>query len=355
MNKIFRLFSMTLAGFITVFSVMTSTVQAQTLEMESLGAIGTTVVESIREGYEGSVVARMVGRSGARTPSGSKGIAFEILLQDKMNVKSTFSAVSTQLSESSIDQLADLVTVDKGGNVVEYIQCKNSTSDSGIDLIINQIKSGKYEDATIVATKESAELLTQAAEKEGLAAEIVDSQISEQTTIRIANKALANLTLEEVAATSNKAGLFAAAIGTSVSILESVLDEDSLEETIGEASIEAGKSYLSAATASATGELVSCGLAAAGSPTAASVVVPLIVVLGVGYGAYKGLDKLADFSGAEQKATECVEMIRDKSIEVAEVVSDKIENMHIKESIESVDVKGKFATAKNTVTEMISH
>ena len=354
MKRVSRLLCITIAGFMTVFSITTSKVQAQTVDIDALGAIGMDVVNSIREGYEGSVVARMVGRAGAKAPTGSKGIAFEVILKDKMNAISTFTdKCTTQLSASSTDQLADLITVDKAGQVVEYIQCKNSTSDGGVRAIINQIKSGQYDEATLIATKESAEALTEAATQAGLQVEIVDSNISENVTIRIANKFLQQLTAEEVAKLANRSGGIAAAIGASISVLESVISGDSIEETIGEASIEAGKSYLSGATACAAGELATAGLVAVEAGTAVSAIAPVIVVLGVGAVVYAGADTIAEKTGLEERMTYGINAVEDWTMKTANNIKEEVENLHIKETVEEMDIDGRFATAKATVSEKI--
>ena len=55
-------------------------------------SVGTAIQTGL-ESYDISVIQRMVGRAGAYTTTGSKGIAFEINLMDQMNLKSMFIAI----------------------------------------------------------------------------------------------------------------------------------------------------------------------------------------------------------------------------------------------------------------------
>ncbi len=97
-----------------------------------------------RLGCEASVMKRMHGRSGAYTPSGSKGIAHEIMANDWANLNNLLKPDTvTWLTKSSNAPQVDAVTM-KGGKVLERIQYKDTTSPSGVQKTVKQVASGKY-------------------------------------------------------------------------------------------------------------------------------------------------------------------------------------------------------------------
>lgn len=97
-------------AFLISITMATTPTYAASITSADIGTYVATTAEAIREGYEGTVIARMIGRSGAKAPRGAKGISFEVLYSDKLNLKNIGKNCVTKLSDSSIDQLADLVT-----------------------------------------------------------------------------------------------------------------------------------------------------------------------------------------------------------------------------------------------------
>lgn len=101
--------------------------------------------------------------------NGAKGISFEIIYSDIKNVfHNVKDGLKTKLSASSIDDLADLVTTNKSGEVVQHIQCKDGTSPAQIGKAIKQVSSGKYSSAELVGTKEFTAIYNEKAAAQGI-------------------------------------------------------------------------------------------------------------------------------------------------------------------------------------------
>ena len=144
--------------------------------------------EIAREGYEASVVHRMAGRAGAEPPKGSPGIALEIMATDKRNMKDLLKPDTvTKLTKSSTATQVDAVTT-KSGKVIERIQYKDTVSPSGVRKTVNQVKSGKYQQAQLWGTKEAAKQYNDMAKVEGISKRMHSTGISHNSTQRVGDK-----------------------------------------------------------------------------------------------------------------------------------------------------------------------
>ena len=141
------------------------------------------------EGYDYSVASRMAGRSGAYSPTGGKGIAFEVMYSDKKNLENLLKPGHpvTKFTKSPVAEGIDLVVM-KGNKVDEFIQCKDIVSDAGMNKLLNQVGSGKYRNAQLAGPSETAKMFNQKAASKGISKRMIDSGISSDDTARIANK-----------------------------------------------------------------------------------------------------------------------------------------------------------------------
>jgi len=263
----------------------------------TIGATGAVAALGVENAYEASVVARMRGRAGAATVNGAKGISFEIIYSD---IKNAFynvkGGLKTKLSASSIDDLADLVTTNKSGEVVQLIQCKDGISPAQIDKAIRQVSSGKYSSAELVGTREFASLYNQKAASDGISQTATNSGISTKTTTKVANKALgiAPSGSQLLSSTLKNSGI-AAAITGCISLAESIYRGDDVCVATGNLVEDASISAVSVAMATITSAelpalLTTIGTSATVANTAATVVAFVIPVAG-GYVLYILADK----------------------------------------------------------------
>ena len=255
----------------------------------------SVIAEAVMEGFESSVISQMAGRSGASTPSGAKGIAFEIMYKDTNNLKNFLCFFkpnkAIKLSNSSTDPIADLIVTDSKNSGVGLIQCKDGTSTSQIRKIFKQITSGKYGKAQVVGTKECAEAFNKYAEKNGISATMVNSGISTKKTIKIADKALGGSIkqLTRAAALSAVAG---GAFSGAIAAIDSVMAGDSAPDFVANTSVEAFKGMLATGGATTAGYLVTVGLATFSAPTAVSIVGSFAATIIAGEAILAGLDKI---------------------------------------------------------------
>lgn len=138
-----------------------------------------------RELYEGSVINRMQRRSGV-TPKGAKGIALEVMDIDRLNLKDTFNpGRHTQMTKNPHAPQLDAITIENNVNVRRY-QYKDTPASTS--KTIQQVKSGKYNQATLRGTKESAREFNAAAEKAGINKRMESTGISTKDAKRVADK-----------------------------------------------------------------------------------------------------------------------------------------------------------------------
>lgn len=280
-------------AFLTSISIATIPTYAASLSTADVGKCATTTIESLRVGYEGTVIARMIGRSGSRAPYGAKGISFEVLFSDKKNLMNIGKRCITKLSESSIDQLADLVTI-SDGTVVEYIQCKNVLSDTRVKEVVGQLISNNYPGASVVTTSESAAKITAELEKMGVEAVVVDSGINHAVTVRIAEKSLGKISPDTLNSLCKNSAGIAAGVATITSLYDSLNNNDSFGETFANVTTNTVSAATSMTFATAAGEIAGSALASASVSGITQIAIPMVIVVGVSLGIEYGLNKLFD-------------------------------------------------------------
>ena len=257
--------------------------------------------------YESSVIARAVQRAGNNPHL--KGHIHEILIQDSRNVRNLFNGARTELTKSTTASTVDLVTM-RGGKVIERIQVKDVTSQSGINKLVKQCADGKYRSAKLIGSEESTQLFNKAAEKAGISKRMTSSGVSSKTSTSLAQRAGAagSGTLgSAMAQAARSGGAAGAVIGAGVEAVRSVVDwsngdADGLE-VAGRVTKAAAKGGVSGAAAGAAATAAGAGAAAAvtalgvtgGAAVVATVGAPLLVAVGVGYVASEVFDGVCNF------------------------------------------------------------
>ena len=259
--------------------------------------------------YESSVIARAMQRAGNNPHL--KGHIHEVLIQDARNVRNLLSmnGASTQLTKSTTAGTVDLVTM-RGGKVIERIQVKDVTSNSGINKLVKQCADGKYRSAKLIGSDETAQMFNKAAEKAGISKRMSSSGVSSKTSTSLAQRAGAagSGTLgSAMAQAARSGGAAGAVIGAGVEAVRGVVDwsngdADGLE-VAGRVTKAAAKGGVSGAAAGAAATAAGAGAAAAvtalgvtgSAAVVATVGAPLLVAVGVGYVASEVFDGVCDF------------------------------------------------------------
>ena len=258
---------------------------------------------SLEQFYEAHVVLQM-GLRGAAVNPNSKGIAFEIMASDLMNLVSPGTV--TTLSESMTDQVADLVTKNCAGETINLVQCKTGGA-SYVSKVLSDVSGGKYSEAELLTTSEFAEKFNVKAEELGISQQATDSHVKESTVEKICSE----YTLGEDALYSAEvqASLFANAIQYSgyaaittaaLTTAESIIKGYSLEDAAVHVTEESTISAVSVGFGTMTAGEISLVLAALGAPatvtTLASGALILLVPVGAGYALHVIAEK-TDFEG----------------------------------------------------------
>lgn len=261
-----------------------------------------------KTGYEQSVIARAMQRAGGNPYL--KGHIHEILVKDTRNLRNvlTLNGAKTELTRSTTASTVDIVTT-RGGKVIERIQVKDVTSQSGINKLVKQCAEGKYRSAQLIGSEETAEAFNKAAEKAGISKRMTSSGVSSKTTESLAQRAgatgsgaLGSAMLQA----AKTGGVVGAVIGGGVAAVKGCIDwangEADGEEVLGAVAKAAAKSGASgaaagaAATAAGAGAATAVGALGLGgmAATVLTVGAPLVAASVVGYGVCKVLDWLFD-------------------------------------------------------------
>lgn len=295
----------------------------------------TAVAAGAVPAYEAKVIMETAGRAGCGTVDGRKGLAFEVLLKDVKNIKSMFkSGVSTKLSESSTDELADLVTTNTKENTVEYIQCKDGTSNAQARKVVNEMKSGKYDGATVIGTTESAEKINEAAAKAGISQTVEDSGISTKRTERIAKRAFGEMpeTTTLIKSTGKVAGAGAVIAGV-IALGESVSKHSDLYDTIGHVSTASANAAVSMGLMPIVVEGTSALLVTAGVTGAAAAAAPAVIGILVPTAAGYYLSVATETVGTEKVISNLAEKVGVVVSEGHEQISSTLDETGITEFV----------------------
>lgn len=259
--------------------------------------------------YESTVIARAMQRAGANPHL--KGHIQEILIQDARNAGNLLrmNGATTHLTKSTTAGTVDLVTT-RGGKVIERLQVKDVTSQSGINKLVKQCADGKYRSAKLIGSDETAQAFNKAAEKAGISKRMTSSGVSTKNTTSLAQRAGATGSGSLGSAMGHAArsgGAAGAVIGAGVETVRGLYDlchgnADGLEVTgrIAKAGAKGGVSGAAAgAAATAAGAGTAAALTALGVTGSAAVVAtvgaPVLVAVTVGYVASEVFDSVCDW------------------------------------------------------------
>ena len=257
---------------------------------------GIAVLNEVgREGYEASVMYRMVGRSGASTPKGASGNVLEIMANDKANLKNIFKpGTVTKLTKSPVATQVDAVTM-RGGKVLERIQYKDTPSASGLQKTLKQVESGKYRQAQLRGTKETAEQFNKLAAKRGITKRMESTGISTKTTNQIGDKFTGQTPkLSSLGNAAKTSATMAAGVTAGVEVVKSIANGDSVGECTGHVVSKSAESAITAAVSTVAAE-TTFGIATSLLATSAVPVVgPLIAAGAAAIGAGTIMGEITD-------------------------------------------------------------
>lgn len=262
-----------------------------------------------KHGYEQSVIARAIGRAGANPQL--KGHIHEILVQDRKNLRNllTSNGATTQLTRSTTAGTVDLVTT-KGGKVIERIQVKDVTSQSGIDRLVKQCADGKYRSAQLVGSEETAQAFNKAAEKAGISKRMTSTGISSKSTESLAQRAGATGSGSLGSAIGQAAktgGIAGAVVGGGIEVVKGCIDlidgNADLPEVAGRVVKAGAKGGASGAAAGAAATAAGAGAATIVSAlgmtgvaaTATTIGAPLVAAVAAGYVVSEVFEGVCDF------------------------------------------------------------
>lgn len=321
--------------------------------------------EIAREGYEASVVHRMTGRAGVSTIKGAPGNALEIMANDKRNMKNLLKPDTvTKLTKSSTATQVDAVTT-KSGKVIERIQYKDTVSPSGVRKTVNQVKSGKYQQAQLWGTKEAAKQYNDMAKAEGISKKMHSTGISHNSTQRVGDK----FTKQPIKAASlgdavKNSTAIAVGITAATEVVKSVANGDSVGECTANVVSKGAESAVTASAAAVAGEV-------AGS-IAAKVVGEVtdgafdeigenigLAVDNIGYTVEDAVDNIGDtVEDVTDNVRYAVENVTDNITDVAESIGDTIGDIAVDvgDTISDVvdDIGDGISSAAESVTEFLS-
>lgn len=292
------------------------------------------VVETEKQIYEASVLKRMEGRCGT-SPSGAKGIAFEIMDIDQMNAKDIFTpGRNTQVTKNPRATVLDAVTM-QDGKVVRRIQYKDTPT--GIEKTLNQVQSGKYDTATLKGTKETAARFNELAPGKGINKTMEASSLSTKDTTRVGDKFLAvnrgtmpaNVAVNLGNAAKSSA-IGAAGLTAAIEVGKSVLNGDDVGTCANNVVSKTSESVVAGAAGGLVGEAAFIGAAL----VCPAVAVPAAIVGGIAGATVAGdlvegaFDEVGDFAedvvnGVKDVAEEVVDGVKD----IAESISDGLSDL----------------------------
>lgn len=312
------------------------TIAASAVQLEE-GTILVATADAASGALDTAVLYQMEGRAGASTPTGAKGIAFEILYKFRYNLQHLFDGTKAILSPSSTDPEADVLIVDKVKNVLQSIQCKDGTSPTQIKNTLERSINGQYSTAKMVGTTEFTEAYNSKAAMEGVAKLAEDSGISTKETSRIANKALGvSPTGAELVKTTLKSSGYGALFGGLCEAATSILRGDDAATATGNVvsgSVISGLSFalVPMAQTEFAALLTSLGVGATATTAATTVLGVAVPVVGGTV-----LCLVFDELDLRSKISSCAAELGTSTNELYEEVQDYFSQINAEEKIEAV-------------------
>lgn len=254
----------------------------------------STLANTTVQAYEAKVAAESLVRAG-RNPQ-LHGIVHEVLIKDGINLNPINAAkgVRATLTKSPTAKTVDIV-VSQHGKVISRIQAKDTAQ--SLHKAARQIRSGQYNSARILGTKETASGLNKILQKQGIGKTVQSSGISSTTTKSIAAKVGATGTSgisNACMAAAKGNAITGAAAGTALAVIGGIIDLANDEKDLGEVVVdvvkEAGGCAISGAGAgmasAAAGTAVATGVTALGITGTAALGLTVGLPFAVGIGAF---------------------------------------------------------------------
>ncbi len=231
------------------------------------------------------------------------------------NVANAFNGSKTSYTKNPTATCVDLVTTTKKGKVSERIQCKDTPK--SISKVLKQVKSGQYDSAQLVGTKETAEAFNKAAEKNGIKKVMKSNNVSTKETQRIAEKALGKTSAKSLTKSTLKAGALGGVIDGGFALIESIQKGDDFGDTTGNVSYSMLEGSISAGGGALAGEAVTGIIVLTSAPGVCTVLVP-VAVIGTGYVLYKVFENVDENYDIRGLIADAADSVKDGAIEIAD-------------------------------------
>ena len=324
-----------LVGALTTTLLFSLSLQSFAMDATEIATGSVVTAEAGRIAYEAGVIKDTVGRAGADTLSGAKGIVFESMYKGKENFKNITSGIKTNFTKSSTASQVDLVAQDSSGKVVRRMQLKDTPSSSGVVKTLEQVESGKYNAAQMVGTTETAEAYNANAAAKGIGKVMKDSGISTETTSRIASKSLGKVDGAGISKLAGKGGAVGAVLSGGTAAYESYKNGDDIYDATGNVTTATANGAITGTTCVAVGELVGTGLAAAGVTGGAAIAAPFVATVGAGIGVGYGIDKAIEYTDADQKVSDFTKKAAKGASEAFSDAKEELEEAQVAEKVSS--------------------
>ena len=191
----------------------------------------------------------------------------------------------------------------KAGKVIERIQYKDTVSPTGIQKTLNQVKSGKYQQAQLRGTIEATEKYNAAAKASGVSKTMKSTGISHNSTQRVGDKFTGQpLKMSSLGDAVKGSTGVAVGVTAAIEVGKSIVNGESVGECTGHVVSKGTESALSAAAATvaaeATASAVGGLLATSAIPVAGPVIAGIGAALLVGGAVSELTDGVFDDIGA---------------------------------------------------------
>ena len=242
--------------------------------------------------YENNVAKRALQRGNCgNNPQRLKGIAHEVMFQDKQNINPKNILTGKKASQTlKTNAVRDDLLVKQGRSIVKREQLKDTISPSGISKTIKQAKEHKYQRTNLYGTVETTAKYNEAASQiPGGIQQMKSTGISSEDTARIAKKAIGVKDIKNeiptIAKSSQSAAKGGAAVSAIVETVNSGIQVANGDKTVTEAAVSvANEAAIGATTAAVSDATATATTILLATTPAAPVAGPVGIAAGAGAG-----------------------------------------------------------------------
>jgi hypothetical protein len=242
-----------------------------------------TAINIAKTGYEASVISRAIER--APNNMNLHGHIQEVLLKDQLNLKGSLTS-HTSFSAAKNDAVADLVTKNLNGKVMNTLQVKD-LDPKNVGSLAKQVSNGKYRSTQLIGSPETTKAYNKIAQAKDLPT-MTDSKISGHTTRDLAKRSgipqKASTPMFNASA-CHQSGITGAQISGGIAIAKGVYDFASGKKNMNEVGkdivVESAKGYATtfvASGAATTAAAISTSIIGAGAIS--TVALPVVAAAG---------------------------------------------------------------------------